>query len=167
MKKGDKMSLGKSTINYMSFMMPFVFTLCISLAHSQDAIAKQIENDNDITIIEPTARPSEQPKQKTDPFTWAIIGMSLGCMCVASSVHWTLNQRKRIEADIQHLDNFLITSCAVDFHIAGSRDNDPMLHMIKELQENQSTQLQDHASQNDAMVKKISDIESEIMRILG
>lgn len=148
-----------------SFMVILASIIVITLCTS--ASGKDGEDSTIGQVQETLPQATSQPKQRIDPFTIAIIGMSLGCMCVVSSVHWTLNQRKRIEADIQHLDNFLINSCAVDFHIIGSRDNDPMLHMIKGLQENQSTQLQEHASQNNAMVKKISDIESEIMRILG
>jgi hypothetical protein len=166
---GGQKGAGKMTCRNRAlttfFLLASTSVLVASLCTA--AAAKEIEEENLVSVKEPSTQPSQQPKQKIDPYTMAIIGMSLGCMCLASSVHWTLDHRKRIEGSIRQLDDFLANNCAVEFHIVGSKDNDPMLHMVKDIQENQCTQLREHADNKDAMVKRVSEIEAEIMRIWG
>jgi len=154
--------------NIRIFILLMAIFSCLAMVHVQDASAKKIENDNDVTIIEPTpARPSEQPKQKTDPFTIAIIGMSLGCMCVTGAVHWNLSQKKKIEGNIQKLDSFILNNCSVNLMLAKSADNEPMFNTVQNLQENYRLEMVKNQDGNNEMVNRISGIEAEIMRILG
>ena len=152
-----------------SFLVFAAIVICFItiLAFSPEASAKQVEINNNITLHEPPPQPSEQPKSKSDPFTLAIIGLSLGGMCLASSLHWTQHQRKHLETEIHRLDTFFSSNCAVDLHIAGLGDTETMLRMVKDLQDTKRAQLQESAHENDALIKQISNIEAEIMRIWG
>ncbi len=139
----------------------FIFSLLA------EASAKEVEDINNVTVQEsPVENPPKQ-KQHIDPFTIAIIGLSLGCMLIASSVHWNMTQRRELEAQIQGLDSFLASSCAVEFHINGCSDNDPMINSVKDIQEKRDNKLKEHEENKSVIVRSISDIEAEIMRIWG
>jgi hypothetical protein len=132
-----------------------------------EASAKEVESTADLSVQEsPVQNP---PKQKThvDPFTIAIIGLSMGCMLVASSVHWNMTQRKELGAQIQGLDSFLTSSCAVECLINGCNDNDPMVSNIKDIKNGRDAKLKDYEEHKNVMVRSISEIEAEIMRIWG
>ncbi|MEW6419932.1 MAG: hypothetical protein AB1480_17760 [Nitrospirota bacterium] len=131
------------------------------------ATANEIE-DNPATSIHDT--PVQQPlkqNQHIDPFTIAIIGLSLGCMMIASSVHWNMTKRRYLEAQIRDLDSFLASNCAVECHINGCNDNDPMMSSVKDIQNSRDAKLKEYEEHKNVMIRSISDIEAEIMRIWG
>lgn len=147
--------------------MLFAITLNVAVAYFQTADAKQTETDGDISIQEPPVQPPQPTKQKIDPFTIAIIGMSLGCMCVTGAVHWNLSQKKKIEGNIQKLDSFILNNCSVNLMLAKSADNEPMFNTVQNLHDSYRLEMVKNQDGNNEMVNKISGIEAEIMRILG
>lgn len=132
-----------------------------------EASAKEVEDINNITVQESPVQNLPKQKQHIDPFTIAIIGISLGCMLIASSVHWNMTQRRELEAQIQGLDSFLASSCAVECHINGCNDDDPMVSSVKDIQNGRDMKLKEYEEHKNIMVRSISDIEAEIMRIWG
>lgn len=132
-----------------------------------EASAKEVEDINNVTVQESPVQNSPKQKQHIDPFTIAIIGLSLGCMLIASSVHWNMTQRREIEAQISGLDSFLASNCAVAFHVNGCTDNDPMVSSVKDIQNSRDMKLKKYEENKNIMLRNISDIEAEIMRILG
>lgn len=133
-----------------------------------EASAKEVEDTNNVSVEEssPVQSPQKQ-KHHVDPFTVAIIGLSLGCMLIASSVHWNMTQRNELGAQIKELDSFLSGSCSIECHINGCNDNDPMMNSVKDMQNGRDMKLREYETHKNMMVKNISDIETEIMRILG
>lgn len=166
-KNGGKRMRKKYSRNNRVIILFLTIAICFTMAHFQGASAKQIENDNSFTLQEPPAQPSTQPKQKTDPFIMAIIGLSLGCMGYVSSIHWSMSQRRRLETDIQKLDTFLTSNCSVSLQIAGSKDNEPMLQAVRQLQENKVMELQTLQNDKESLIRTISDIEAKIMGVWG
>jgi hypothetical protein len=146
-------------------MLTVILLMSIML---NQARAKESEaEDNTVSVQEMPAQQPPKKKQHIDPFTIAIIGLSLGCMLIASSVHWNMTQRRELEAQIRGLDSFLASSCAVEFHINGCNDNDPMVSSVKDIQEKRDLKMKEYEEHKNVMVRSISDIEAEIMRIWG
>lgn len=132
------------------------------------ASTKEVENIDDAVTVQtsPDKQPEKQ-KQHTDPFTMAIIGLSFGCMMIASSLHWNMTQRKELTAQINSLDSFLASSCSVVCHIKGCLDDDPMMNAVEDIQERRDAQIEAYQKMNNNTARCISDIETKIMGIWG
>jgi hypothetical protein len=145
----------------------FMILILAFLSTPYESMAREVEMKNDLSINESPVQHSPKQKQPIAPFTIAIIGLSLGCMLIASSVHWNMTQRREVEAKIQGLDSFLASSCAVECRINGCNDNDPMINSVKDIQEKRDNKMKEYEEQKSVLVRSISDIEAEIMRIWG
>ena len=134
-----------------------------------EASARETENTDDISVQESPVQQPPKQKQHIDPFNLAIVGISLGCMLFAASVGRNRMHRRELETQIQGLDSFLTSSCAVGFRINvnGCNDNDPMMNSVKDIQNGRDMKLKEYEEHKTVMVRSISDVEAEIMRILG
>lgn len=132
-----------------------------------EASAKEVESTADLFVQESPVQNPPKQKQPIDPFNLAIVGISLGCMMFAASVGRSRMQIKQLETQIQKLDSFLAGSCAVEFHINGCNDNDPMINSVKDIQNGRDMKLKEYEEHKNIMKKSVSDMEAEIMRILG
>lgn len=132
-----------------------------------EATAKEIEDTENLIVQESPVQQPPKAKHTVDSFTMAIIGISLGCMMIASSVHWHLSERRQLEAKMLYLDTFLKNTCAVDFHITGCKDTDPMMNNAQAIQNSRDMKIKEFEEHRNMMTRSVSDIEAEIMRILG
>jgi hypothetical protein len=114
---------------------------------------------------EEQVQPPNESKQPVDIFTIAVCFMSVGCMLFTSSVHWNHHQRKQINAEIIQIDDFLAKACSVEYSVSGFRDSEPMVATVQKLRESRDAKLKQHEDQRKALMKKLSETESEIMRI--
>lgn len=133
-----------------------------------NASPKELEEMNDAATVQ--MLPDKQPdkkKQHTDPFTMAIIGLSFGCMMVASSVHWNLHTRKEIESQISNLGFLLDSTCSVECHINGCTDTDPMMGAVEEIKKKRDESIKKYEFDKNDAQRSVAEIENEIMRIWG
>jgi len=133
-----------------------------------DASTKEPEEMDDAATVQMLpANQSDKKKQHTDPFTMAIIGLSFGCMMVASSIHWNIYTRKEIESQILNLAFLLDSTCSVECHINGCTDNDPMMSEVEEIKKKRDENIKKYESDENNALRSISEIENEFMRIWG
>jgi hypothetical protein len=134
---------------------------------SNVAGAKEVDLGADASLQESPVQPHSQEKPVYDLFNIAIIGISLGCMLYVSSVHWHSTERRQIEARIHEMDSFLANTCAVDFFISSSNDADPMVNNAQAMQATRDRKLKDLKEHKDTINNGASEIEAEILRMLG
>ncbi|MDO8721481.1 MAG: hypothetical protein Q7J31_04545 [Syntrophales bacterium] len=129
--------------------------------------AKEVDLGADALLQESPIQPHSQEKPVYDLFNIAIIGISLGCMLYVSSVHWHSTERRQIEVKIHEMDSFLTNTCAVDFFISSNNDADPMVNNAQAMQVTRDRKLKDLKDHKDTINNGASEIETEILRMLG
>ena len=129
--------------------------------------AKEVELGADVSIQEPALQTPDVEKNKIDPFNVAIITISLGCMMIVSSVHWHMSTRQDLEMKIKEFNGFLKSTCAVELNIGIAGDNDPMVNSAQTMQSIRNNKIAELENKKDSTNRLYSEIEVEIMRMVG
>ena len=158
------------TLNKRNMIMMVVWVVLTSFATIPflvEASTSEVDKMDEAVTIQPL--PVKQPNKMnhTDPFTMAIIGLSLGCMMFASSEHWNYHKRKEIELQISDLASLLESTFAIDCHIESGTENDPMMREVEEIEKKRDESIRKYEMDKNEAQRVISDIENEIMRIWG
>lgn len=150
------------------FMIVLFAVISIFFASPFTASATEVEGIDDVNVQDssPVPQPQKQ-KQHVDPFTIAIIGLSLGCMLTVSSIHWNRTQKKELEEQINNIDSYLANASAIDCHISGCIGDDPMMNIVKDIQDSRNKNLADLEERKKMAMENISATEIEILRIWG
>lgn len=162
MKKRDQIKK-KEIIMMIMFVVISIFLSSI-LA---EATTNEVEDIDVVNVQAAPIKQQEKQKQHTDPFTIAIIGLSFGCMMIASTLHWNMTQRKELKAEINNRQSFLANTCAVECHIKGCLDADPMMNAADDIHKRRDAQIEEYQNNKNTAAKIIADIETKIMRIWG
>jgi hypothetical protein len=149
------------------FLLVVISLFISSIQTYAAAQENEFEGMDNINVQPSPDQHSQKQKQHTDPFTMAIIGISFGCMMIASSLHWNMTQRKELETQINTLDSFLESTCAVQCNIKGCHGDDQMMDAVEDIKKRRDEKIEGYQNHKDIAVRSISDIENEIMRIWG
>jgi len=158
-------TLFKKNMNMM--VIGVVLLSIITIPLLVEASTAEVDKIDEAVTIQPL--PDKQPTKVThaDPFTLAIIGLSLGCMMVASSIHWNNHSRNEIEEQISTLTFLLENTSAIDCRINGSPDDDPMMKAVEDIKKKRNENIKNYETCKNDALQSISEIENEIIRIWG
>lgn len=151
-----------STIMVVAIALGIFFTIIL-----QVATAKTHEDIGNVLTQETTMKDSAKTGRSLDAFTMAFMGLSLGCMLIASAVHWTRSQRHFIENQIKRLSTFIEAKNSVTFHVVRESSANPIVGITKEIVENRNAALRECENRRKAIIDTISAAETDIIRMWG
>lgn len=153
---------------HLTVAMIMIVTIGVALVSALPVAAAKTPEDIDSVLAQET--PMKEPAKNArsfDIFTMAFMGLSLGCMLMASAVHWNRTRRNAIENQIRHLAAFVDQNTSVTFHVGGGSSANPMVSIAKEIAQNRDAALQACDDRKAAAVNRLSDVEADIMRMFG
>lgn len=167
-KQSRERGLGNMMEKRKILIVIMVIAASIFLATIASAAAAKTPEAMDSVLVQeaPIKEPAKNARS-FDAFTMAFMGLSLGCMLIASAVHWTRSQRHSIENRIRDLAGFVDHNTSVTFHVAGGNSANPMVGITKEIAQNRDAALQSCDHGRTAMINTISSVETDIMRMWG
>ena len=142
----------------------FAIFLAVAIVTAHAKASEDIGN----TLVQATSiKETTKNARSFDTFTMAFMGLSLGCMLIASAVHWNRTQRNAMERQIRDLAVFVNQNTSVTFHITGGSSANPMVNIAKEIAQNRGAALQACDDRKAAAINGLSDVEADIMRMWG
>jgi len=167
-RKGEEMDRMHWNRRNIFVMMAWIALIVILIASFfAEASAKEADDISNVTAQESPVQTPPKQKQPVDPVNLAFCGISIGCIMFGASVNRNRTQRKHLETQIQGLDSFLASTCAVEFHISTDNDNDPMISRVKGIQNGREVKLKEYEEHKHLMVRSFSEIETEVMKLWG
>jgi len=130
------------------------------------ASANEVEEVANLQVKE-TPVQNFSKRQSIDTFTIAIIGLSLGCMLIASSTHWIITKRKELQANIQTLESSLSSIHAIELQVLNGNGYDFTIDKIKDLKNEMQFEIATTQNEWKQATQTINRVEMEIIRLWG